>query len=172
MDPNVIDTKEIEDRPCLTDQERKQMDIATTIGRRVLEEPGFLYPISNLTKSRIRGQLVTATVVQDVLSGMQNKGLGFLQKVKVGKTIPQNIFYKVLPSNDTTEKLKLYGVNGGFYHQQFSLPLSSSCKVNVELNKQHPQYTQIEKMMSPPAVIMEVPEPKYVCSLYSYPPYQ
>ena len=184
MDPTTMhDTHDQED-----DHQRHEdrNDAAITIGRRVLEEPGFFYAVSTLTKSRIRGQQVTAVVVQDILSEMETKGLGFLRKVKVKKTKPQHIFYKALPTRDISEKLKVYGVSSGYYQQQFSLPLSSSCKVSVELNMQHPQYAQIERMMYPPAVIMpEVPHPQYaqneemvsplaksVCSLYSVPPYQ
>ena len=54
MDPNTMhDTHDQEDYHQRHEY-RKQVDAAITIGRRVLEEPGFVYAVSTLTKSRIR----------------------------------------------------------------------------------------------------------------------
>ena len=71
--------------------EVKRSDVKIEIAWKVLEELGSLYPTRELTRTRIKGELVTASSVNEAVNEMERRGLGEMKKVKLGKTKPQNV---------------------------------------------------------------------------------
>ncbi|KAK3088184.1 hypothetical protein FSP39_015870 [Pinctada imbricata] len=106
---------------------------------RLMAEPGCVYPISNLTRYRHRGEVITAVLANEVVKVACDLGFGTLDKVKVGKTKRNVVFFKTLPDQINVEKLKSYGIDIAFYRQQFTLPISTCLRLDSTITSYHPQ---------------------------------
>lgn len=125
-------------------QEIKDKDFKLKVARKVLEEPGSLFPIAQLN-SRYGKDYISSSIVNSALEEMESKGPGIIKKVKVNKTKPVGVFYKKIPEWTRTESLRFYGVLETFYAQQFFLPLSRSLKVDIKLVSEHHRSAEINE---------------------------
>ena len=73
----------------------QQKDVKTELMRQVLIAPGCCFPVSELTRRRVNRQSITASVANDVTTELQCKGFGSVEKVKIGRTKPVNVFSNV-----------------------------------------------------------------------------
>ena len=51
--------------------------------------------VSKLTRRRVNRQSITASVANDVTTELQCKGFGSVEKVKIGRTKPVNVFFQM-----------------------------------------------------------------------------